>query len=118
MATRAKSAKRAAPGSHEPVSVPPASNASEVPSVYANTIEMLSMNHIDVRIAFNEVLFESGNKPMTLRRANVVMPVPAFMMMVQILSANAQNLIAMGPQQAAMEQAAVRDLIQKGLARG
>jgi hypothetical protein len=79
---------------------------------------MLSMNHIDVRIAFNEVLFESGNKPMTLRRANVVMPVPAFMMMVQILSANAQNLIAMGPQQAAMEQAAVRDLIQKGLARG
>lgn len=74
--------------------LPSATNATEVPSTYANTIEILSMNHIDVRIAFNEVIIETGNKPIVKRRANIVMPTHGFMMALQVLNFNTQNLAA------------------------
>ncbi|HVW86310.1 MAG TPA: hypothetical protein VHB50_16600 [Bryobacteraceae bacterium] len=87
------------------LNIPPADNAGEVPSVYANTIEMLSMNHIDVRIAFNEVVVETGNAVRNVRRANVVMPVPSFLNLVQIVTANAERLMAASRQQAEQAQA-------------
>lgn len=74
--------------------LPSATNATEVPSTYANTIEILSMNHIDVRIAFNEVIIETGNQPIVKRRANIVMPTHGFMMALQVLNFNTQNLAA------------------------
>lgn len=52
------------------------------------------MNHIDVRIAFNEVIIETGNKPIVKRRANIVMPTQGFMMALQVLNFNTQNLAA------------------------
>jgi hypothetical protein len=90
MATKAKKGKVAS-AVDKPVAVPLPTNASEVPSVYANIFEMLSMNHIDVRFGFDEVVLETGNKPTTFRRANVVMSVPAFLTMVQIVQVHAQN---------------------------
>jgi len=52
------------------------------------------MNHIDVRIAFNEVIIETGNQPIVKRRANIVMPTHGFMMALQVLNFNTQNLAA------------------------
>ena len=85
--------------------IPTVANAADVPSVYANIIEMLSLNHIDVRFAFDEVIVESGNKATNYRRANVVMSVPAFLTMVQILQVAAQRVMEMGPESAAIAQA-------------
>ena len=70
------------------------------------------MNWIDVRIAFNEVVIETGNQVRVERRANVVMPVAAFMTMVQLLAANAQNLAASQQQQAEQAQALLQAKIQ------
>ena len=92
--------------------LPQPSNALDVPSVYSNVIEILSMNWIDVRIAFNEVVIETGNQVRVERRANVVMPVAAFMTMVQLLAANAQNLAASQQQQAEQAQALLQAKIQ------
>jgi hypothetical protein len=94
------------------LAIPAVANAAEVPSVYSNAIELLSGNHIDVRLAFNEVVIESGNRLTTVRRANVVMSVPAFMTMVQVLSANAQVLAAAIPQQQALAEAKVKAAIE------
>jgi len=87
------------------VSIPAASNALDVPSTYANSIELLSMNGIDVRIAFNEIVIETGNKIRAERRANIVMPTAAFNTMVQVLVINAANLAGAEQQQADHVQA-------------
>jgi len=92
--------------------IPPADNAPEVPSVYANTIEILSMNYIDVRIAFNEVIIETGNRPIVKRRANIVMPTPAFMVALQAVNFNAQVLAASIQKQADQAQASLQAQIQ------
>lgn len=99
-----------APGA-VPVEIPPAANAPEVPGVYSNMFEMLSMNHIDVRFAFNEVAFETGNAVKTLRRANIVMPTAAFLSMMQILNGNTQSLLSTAHQVQAQEQARMQALI-------
>src|SRR5580692_1991171 len=89
----------------QPVDIPPPVNAGEIPGVYANMFEMLSMNNIDVRFAFNEVSFETGGAMRTLRRANIVMPTQAFLAMIQILNANTQVLLSNAQSSAAMAQA-------------
>jgi hypothetical protein len=97
--------------------VPVVSNAGEVPSVYSNFVEILSMNHLDVRLAFNEVAVETGNQVKSFRRANIVLSVPAFMHMLQILNVNAQVLAARVPQEAAAADASIRKDIEAGLSR-
>ncbi len=97
--------------------IPAALNIADVPSVYSNGFELLSMNHIDIRLGFNEVLIDSGNQVKTLRRANVVMPIPAFMIMLQLLNANAKMLMEVGQQQAKEQQAQIESLIKAGLAQ-
>jgi hypothetical protein len=111
MAKRVKSEKASVAPS---LPIPSPSNASEVPSVYSNIVEVLSMNHIDIRIAFNEVTIEGGNNISTLRRANVVMSVPTFLTMVQILNANAKNLVASQNAQAEAAQAYLQAQIEAG----
>ena len=70
------------------------------------------MNHIDVRIAFNEMMVETGNKTTALRRANIVMPVPSFLAMVQILQLHAQKLMTSAPQVAEKAQAHLQAAIE------
>ena len=94
------------------MTLPAPSHTLEVPGVYANTVEILSMNYIDVRIAFNEVVVETGNQLRVERRANVVMPVPAFMMIVQVLNANARVLAASQQKQAEQAQGLLQAKIQ------
>jgi len=96
------------------LAIPAASNALDVPSAYANSIELLSMNWIDVRIAFNEIIVETGNNVRVQRRANVVMPVAAFKTMVQVLIANAARLAASEQQQAEHAQALLQAHLEKG----
>jgi len=96
------------------IPLPPAENVADVPSTYANTIQVLSMNHIDVRLAFNEVVIEEGKKISVVRRANIVMPTPAFLMNVQLLVANAQNLVKNQNKQAEIMQSHLSAQIQDG----
>jgi hypothetical protein len=103
-------------GSQRPTTVPPVENADQAPGVYANAIEMLSGNHIDVRFGFNEIVVESGNSIRNIRRATIVMPTGAFLTMVQLLSGNAQLLAVTAQQQAAQGEARVQELIQSRLA--
>lgn len=86
-------------------------NALSVPSVYANSIEILSMNHVDVRIAFDEICIETGNIGRVERRANIVMSVPAFMMAMSVLNINAKQLAEV--QQAMQDRA--NDLVKQGV---
>ena len=72
--------------------IPAPLNIQEVPSSYVNNVEVLGMNHVDVRIAFNEILVEKGVVTEVKRRSNLVMSVPTFLNMVQILIANANSL--------------------------
>jgi hypothetical protein len=114
MATKKQQAKPTSEASSN-LDIPPASNAWEVPSVYANTFEILSMNHIDIRFGFNEVQLETGGGEIkTVRRANIVMPIPAFMIMLQLLNVNAKRLMETGQQQAQEMQAHLRAIVEAG----
>jgi hypothetical protein len=116
MATKAKA--KSAPAPKNPVAVPasvvlpPARNIDAVPSIYVNNVEMLSMNAIDVRIAFNEVTAEegSGGRPTLsrIRRVNIVMSAQHFLAMLQVMNLNAQTLVA--------GQQAEADLVQRQIA--
>ena len=97
------------------LAIPPVENAAEVPGVYANTIEMLSANHIDVRFGFNEVVIDSNNSIRNVRRATIVMPTTAFLTMVQLINANAQLLVSTSQRQAAQEQAKLQEIIKARL---
>ena len=113
-------AKRKAPKAllmPEQLVIPAAENVLEVPSIYANTIELLSMNHIDVRMAFNEVIIETGNRPTVKRRANIVMPMQAFMLMLQALNANAQVLAASQQKQVEQAHAALQAQIEEAMGK-
>lgn len=116
MATKKKSASRKEliSGTPVPIEIPRPSNGAEVPSTYVNNFEILSMNHIDVRIAFNEIVIEGADRLSSMRRANLVMPVPIFMALTALLSANARNLAIVGPQQAHQEQSDIQALIDSG----
>ena len=94
------------------VPLPLPSNVLEVPGVYANAFQVLSMNHIDVRIAFNEVIAEMGGELRVERRASVVMPTEAFLTMVQLLVANTQILVSSRQQQAEKVRAAIQAQIE------
>jgi len=75
--------------------MPAPSNIADVPSVYANNVQILGAGNFDVRIAFNEVSTEDGGKSVTvLRRANLVMSVPHFLAMVKLLNTQADAIIA------------------------
>jgi len=96
------------------LAIPAASNALDVPSVYANSVELLSMNWIDARIAFNEIVVETGNNVRVQRRANIVMPAAAFKTMVQVLMVNAARLAASEKQQAEHAQALIQAHLEVG----
>ncbi len=87
-------ASKRKPESPQPQNLPLVENADAIPSVYSNSVEVLSMNLVDVRLAFNEVVIESGNRFRVLRRANVVLPKAAFTTMMRVLELNAKNLEA------------------------
>jgi hypothetical protein len=73
--------------------------------------DMLSMNHIDVRLAFNEVVIENGGVVRTVRRANVVISTAAFMTMVNIINANTQILAANMQQSATQAQTHFQEMV-------
>ena len=111
-----RSEKKSPAKSVTSVNIPPPANAADVPSTYANMIEMLSANHIDVRFAFNEVAVDTGNVARSIRRANIVMPTAAFMTMMQILNGNLRVLLAKVPQQAAQNQQNLAKIIESHVA--
>jgi hypothetical protein len=121
----AKSVTPPAPARKNPLAVaaglilPPAQNVDSVPSVYINNMEMLSMNSIDVRIAFNEVVTESGPSGggvptlSRIRRASIVMSPQHFIAMLQMLNLNAQSLMAGQQDEAALMQKHVAEAIER-----
>jgi hypothetical protein len=87
-----KAVKRAPKPPAGTLPIPPASNVENVPSVYINSAEVLSMNQIDVRIAFNEIVVEGKDDIANVRRANIVMSVPHFIALAQMLAENVHKL--------------------------
>ena len=69
------------------MTIPRPTNASEVPGVYANNVE-ISASAFDVRVFFNEVVVENGIAS-TYRRASVVMSIDHFVVMAMAFMANA-----------------------------
>ena len=94
--------------------IPAPLNIQEVPSNYVNNVEVLGMNHIDVRIAFNEILVEKGAVTEVKRRSNLVMSVPTFLSMVQILMANANSLREAHQRSAESDKLHIEAQIEKG----
>lgn len=76
---------------------PPVINSAEVPSVYVNSLELLSAGEFDVRIGFNEVSVERGadNNPVITshRKANIVMATEHFFSMLTLLSLNGNAIM-------------------------
>jgi hypothetical protein len=80
-------AKRVKPQSKiQPVHLGATSNVENVPSIYVNNVEILAVNPIDVRIAFNEVLAERPNVFTPVRRVNLVMSTASFLALIPILN--------------------------------
>jgi hypothetical protein len=71
-------------------SIPPATNPNGVKSVYVNNMEFL-MNSLEARLNFNEIIPGAG--PLTVeRRASVVMSLPHFLAMAQVMHAQTENV--------------------------
>ena len=75
--------------------MPPAANAAEVPSLYVNNVEVLSISTIEVRLGFNKIAVE-GKNGTTERKANIVMSVPHFIAMTNMFNASATSLTSDG----------------------
>jgi hypothetical protein len=72
---------------------------ADVPSAYANNVEIMTAGSVDVRIAFNEILVDRGG--MTLaRKANIVLSTPIFLEALQIFNRVARDIIARSAPQA------------------
>ena len=112
---KVKAAKKTVADQEE--TLPSPFNETDVPSIYSNAFQLLSMNFIDVRIAFNEIIVDSGSKPRVQRRANIVMPVASFLTMVRMLSVNAQHLQADQERQSRAANAKIDALIESAQSR-
>jgi len=61
------------------------------------------------------LIIETGNRPTVKRRANIVMPMQAFMLMLQALNANAQVLAASQQKQVEQAHAALQAQIEEAM---